>query len=152
MTDLSTELYFDSVGERKQGEERSYLGIVMEWRRSKKASCTWRCCNLSPIVHSIEIFFWIVFETVTSFPRGAPRRNAYTRVITLRFGNLAKKDSRMKESLQMNSNFHLLRQRPNLAAIYSTLHRSSRISSELPPIVPSSRYQVQNSDFNCWTR
>ena len=112
--DLSKESYSESSGERKQGEVRSVqssLGMAMEWRRRRKASCAWRYCNMSPIIRSFLVFSRIASDIESTSPRGASRRVALSGLVTMRFGALDRMRFRVGGSLQMISDFCLLRQR-----------------------------------------
>ena len=140
--DIRSWLKGSSVGDKNAGEVRricSSLGIAKECRSKAMASCECWSQRHSPIN-----FSWFVLASRVSLieamsPREEPRRVAPLALTNCRPGNEDRSTSTDDRSWLMSSDFSTLRCRPSSLPFSSIDLRSSKMSSRLPPIVPSSR-------------
>ena len=103
-------------------------------------------------MRSSRVFLEMASEVEPVSPMGEPNREANVGSITCAPGMEGRMEPLAAGSLQITSDFRSFRCKPRAAPSRTTISRSCLMSSAAPPMVPSSRYQTQSSDFNCDTR
>ena len=127
-------------GDRKHGAVlRVYnnLGVAMQWRSRRIASCLLRRHSLDPMTFKELTLSVIAALMETSWPIGEPRR-VTSLGLTLQRSGAAARICLPADSVQINSVLNRLRCSPNDAASCSTNLKSSKTSGPDPPMVPPS--------------